>query len=176
MKIKITHNAFIVYPTSQTIKIVKDFTSEFDLYEDVKCKSGIKKVLTRRFFTGNKFKNEFIFNIEALRFLIFNLKKANVSKEEIEFIIDKPSFNKNLNVTPKGNLKLRDYQLEYMLRVIKEGHPYRLMSLGTGKGKALYDLTKVKTDKGVKFIKDLTLDDFIISNNYKKSKVIGIYP
>lgn len=143
----------------------------------VKVRGRFRPVPLKTFAARKKNRSEFRFHINQYDEFIYLLAQKGYMENDYEVVDHRDSLPKAAKAVfkVKGLPKPYDYQ-EDIIRYVLEPGISKMVTLQTGRGKALRNNTRIHTPRGLVAIQDLRVGDMVIGANAKPTKVTGVYP
>ena len=102
---------------------------------------------------------------------------GNLTSDEIELVKHTEEQGLPIDIKFKDNkFKARDYQEEYIEQLLANKMDTLLVDLTMGLGKLIEDNTLVRIPNGWIKIKDIKVDDLVMTQDGSYTKVTGVYP
>lgn len=102
---------------------------------------------------------------------------GNLTSDEIELVKHTVEQGLPIDIKFKDNkFKARDYQEEYIEQLLANKMDTLLVDLSMGLGKLIEDNTLVRIPNGWTKIKDIKVDDLVMTQDGSYTKVTGVYP
>ena len=104
------------------------------------------------------------------------LGDRGIRKNSIDIVTHEPFKGVKVDINSNPSYTPKDYQEEYIKRIVETDKHNLLIDLFTGYGKALRNSTLIKTKTGWCEIQYLDVGDHVIGKDGKPTTVTGVYP